>query len=130
MDIELPDTISGETIEQARRAAATLRALLSDGDLPSGLAPEALRALLTVVDGIAETLAGDADLNPTEAAERLRVARPSIMRLIGRGELSSRKDRGHYMLSPRELRSFQARLTSVRREALAELTRMAEEFGF
>jgi uncharacterized protein YbjQ (UPF0145 family) len=52
------------------------------------------------------------------------------MRLIARGELSSRKDGGHYVLSPREVRSFQARLASVRREAMSDLTDMAEELGF
>ncbi len=60
----------------------------------------------------------------------MRVARPSVMRLIARGELSSRKEGGHYVLSPRELRSFQTRLAAVRREALSELTDMAEEFAF
>jgi excisionase family DNA binding protein len=131
MDIELPDTISAETIEDAKPATNALRALLVDGRLPLGLTAEALVALLTVMDGVAEAAAGDtSDLSPSEAAERLLVARPSVMRLIARGELSSRKDGGHYVLSPRELRSFQMRLASVRREALSDLTGMAEEFGF
>jgi excisionase family DNA binding protein len=90
-----------------------------------------LGALLAVMDGVAEASSGQTtDLSPSEAAERLRVARPTVMRLVARGELSSRKDGGHYVLSPRELRSFQTRLALARREALADLTRMAEEFGF
>jgi excisionase family DNA binding protein len=130
MDIELPDTISRDTIGQARPAIEALRALSANA-LPSGLDPEALTALLAVMDGVVEASAGDtSDLTPSEAAERLRVARPSVMRLIAHGELSSRKDGGHYVLSPRELRSFQIRLASVRREALSDLTGMAEEFGF
>jgi excisionase family DNA binding protein len=131
MDIELPDTISAETIQQALPAVAALRAMLVAGHLPSGLTVSSLGALLTIVDGVAEAAAGDnADLSPSEAAERLRMARPSVMRLIARGELSSRKDGGHYVLSPRELRSFQTRLASVRREALSDLTGLADEFGF
>jgi excisionase family DNA binding protein len=131
MDIELPEPISAETVEQARPALVALRALLSGGSLPSGLTAEALGALLMVMEGVVEAATGDnSDLSPSEAAERLRVARPSVMRLIARGELSSRKDGGHYVLSPRELRSFQTRLASVRREALSDLTGMAEEFGF
>ena len=131
MDIELPDTISAETIQLARPAAMLLRGLLFEGTLPPGLTTESLTALLTVMDGVAAAATGDSpDLSPSEAAERLRVARPSVMRLIARGELSSRKDGGHYVLSPRELRSFQTRLASVRREALSDLTAMAEEFGF
>jgi excisionase family DNA binding protein len=131
MDIELPDTISAATIERARPAVAALRALRDGDGLPEGLTAEAVDALLTIVTGVADAAIEDsADLSPSEAADRLRVARPSVMRLIARGELSSRKDGGHYVLSPRELRAFQARLASVRREALNDLTAMAEEFGF
>jgi excisionase family DNA binding protein len=131
MDIELPDTISAETIQRARPAVSALHALLAEGALPAGLTVDALRALLTIMDGVSEAAYGDtADLSPSEAADRLGMARPSVMRLIARGELSSRKDGGHYVLSPRELRSFQARLASVRREALSDLTGMADEFGF
>jgi excisionase family DNA binding protein len=131
MDIELPDTISAETISRALPAVAALRALLTDGGLPAGVAAGSLQALLTIADGVAEAATGDnADLSPSEAADRLRMARPSVMRLIARGELSSRKDGGHYVLSPRELRSFRTRLASVRREALSDLTGLADEFDF
>jgi excisionase family DNA binding protein len=131
MDIELPDTISAETIQRARPAVTALHVLLTDGILPAGFTVESLGALLTIMEGVAEAATGDnADLSPSEAAERLRMARPSVMRLIARGELSSRKDGGHYVLSPRELRSFKTRLASVRREALSDLTWMADEFGF
>ena len=83
------------------------------------------------MDGVAEAAAeNNADLSPSEAAERLRIARPSVMRLIARGELSSRKDGGHYVLSPRELRSFQTRLASIRREAMSDLTSITDELGF
>lgn len=130
MDVDLPETISAETIQRARPAAAALRRLLTGGTLPAGVASDALDALLTIMDGVAEAAGDSSDLSPSEAAERLRVARPSVMRLIARGELSSRKEGGHYVLSPRELRSFQMRLAPVRREALSDLTAMAEEFGF
>ena len=135
MDIELPDPISAETIQRARPAVAALRAMLAEdgaaGALPGGLSGDALDALLTIMEGVAAAAEDDhSDLTPSEAAERLRMARPSVMRLIARGELSSRKEGGHYVLSPRELRAFQSRLASVRREALRELTGITEEFGF
>ena len=131
MDIELPDSISADTIQQAQPAVAALHAFMADGALPAALSAEALSALLAIVDGVTKAAAEDnTDLNPSEAADRLHMARPSVMRLIARGELSSRKDGGHYVLSPRELRSFQARLASVRREALSGLAAMADEFGF
>jgi excisionase family DNA binding protein len=131
MDIELPDTVTSDTLRLARPAVAALRELLSDEALPSGLTAVSVAALLTVVDGVAEAISGDpSDLSPTEAADRLRVARPTVMRLIARGELSSRKDGGHYVLSPREVRSFQARLGPARQEAMGELAAMVGEFGF
>jgi len=131
MDIELPDAVSAETILQARPAVVALRTLLTNDALPAGLTVGSVEALLAIMDGVAEAATGDsADLSPSEAADRLRMARPSVMRLIARGELSSRKDGGHYVLSPRELRSFQARLALVRREALSDLAGMADEFGF
>jgi excisionase family DNA binding protein len=131
MEIDLPDTISAETLQQAQPAVAALRAMLTEMALPAGLAADAVSALLTVVEGVVQAAAEDnTDLSPSEAAERLRMARPSVMRLIARGELSSRKDGGHYVLSPRELRSFQARLASVRRESLSDLAALADEFGF
>jgi excisionase family DNA binding protein len=130
MDIELPDAISADTIRLARPAVVALYAMLADGALPGGLTADSLDALLTVMEGVAEASTDNADLSPSEAAERLRVARPSVMRLIARGELSSRKDGGHYVLSPREVRSFQARLASIRREALSELAGIVEELGF
>ena len=83
------------------------------------------------MDGVADAATEDLSvLSPSDAAERLRVARPTVMRLIARGELPSRKEGGHYVLSPRELRSFQTRLEQARQDALRELASMTEEFGF
>jgi excisionase family DNA binding protein len=131
MDIELPDMITAETIQQAQAAVTVLRMMLEDSALPAGLTAEAVDALLAITEGVARAAAEDTtDLSPSEAADRLRMARPSVMRLIARGELSSRKDGGHYVLSPRELRSFQARLALVRREALTDLATLVDEFGF
>ena len=131
MQIERPDTLSTETLNQARPAAETLRAWLAADALPPGLTAGSVEAVLAILTTLADTAAEDAtDLNPSEAARRLRVARPSVMRLIARGELSSHKEGGHYVLSPRDLRSFQGRLAAVRREALGGLTAMSEEFGF
>ena len=130
MDIQLPDTISADTIQRALPAVEALRALLRESVLPPGLTVDAMTALLTLVDGVAEAATEDnADLSPSEAADRLRMARPSVMRLIARGELSARKDGGHYVLSPREVRSFHNRLASIRREALSDLTGMTDELG-
>jgi excisionase family DNA binding protein len=131
MDVELPDTISIDTIKRARTAIECLRAMLTVGALPDGLTPDSVHALLTITEGVAEAAAEDhTDLSPSEAADRLGLARPSVMRLIARGDLSSRKDGGHYVVSPREVRAFQVRLATIRQEAMSDLTGMAEEFIF
>src|ERR1700683_2360822 len=96
MEIELAETISAETLQQAQPAIVALHALLDEMALPAGLEAAAVSALLTIAEGGAQAAAEDnTDLNPSEAAARLRMARPSVMRLIARGELSSRKDGGH-----------------------------------
>ena len=131
MNLELPDSVTAETLLQAKPAVETLHRLLSTGTPPDGITIASLTAVLTILHGVALAAAEDnTDISPSEAAERLGVARPSIMRLIARGELSSRKEGGHYVLSPRELRAFQARLSAVRREAMGDMTRMVEQFGF
>ena len=128
MEIELPETVSAATIGLAAAAALGLKVALANGSLPAGITSETANALLTVIDAVTAAAAQDnTDLSPSEAAERLRVARPSVMRLIARGDLSSRKDGGHYVVSPREVRSFQSRLALVRREALADLARQVED---
>src|SRR5260221_13929184 len=80
MDIELPDTISAETIQRAGPAIAALRVLLADGPLPTGLTEDAVEALVAVMTGVTEAATDEnSDLNPSEAADRLRLARPSVM---------------------------------------------------
>ena len=127
MYVALPETITPETLALARQAAEVLRAATP----PPGLTPESLGALLAAVAGLAHAVEEDSsDLTPSQAAERLRMARPTVMRLIARGDLSARKDSGHYRLSPHEIRAFHSRLSTIRREALGDLTRMAAALGF
>ena len=131
MHVELPDTLSPDILEKARPAIDALRVLLDAGSPPAGLTAESLTALLILASGVSLAVAEeDTDLNPSEAALRLGMARPSVMRLIAHGDLPSRKESGHYVLSPRDLRSFQGRLATARREALANLAAMAGEYDF
>ncbi len=130
LEIETPDTVPDQVFDQAQPEVESLRALLTGGALPPGLTAPGLAAVLTIMDAVMLAAVEDKiDLSPSEAAMRLRMARPSVMRLIARGELTARRDGGHYVLSPREVRLFQARLGVTRREALASLAEMAAEFG-
>ena len=131
MQFDLPDAIAADTLARAAPAIETLRLMLDGGAPPPGLTERSLGAVLAILAAVTETAEDEAaDLSPSQAAERLSMARPTVMRLITRGELPSRKEGGHYVLSARDLRSFQIRLALVRREALSGLTGMAEEFGF
>ena len=131
MDIELPGSPTLELLAQSQPAVLALRAALARGNLPPGLDPQALTALLALFDQVTLAAAEDrTDLTPSQAAERLRIARPSVMRLIARGDLPARRDGGHYVVAPRDVRAFQTRLAETRREALAALAQMTNEFGF
>ena len=128
MDIALPDTVTAELLSKARGTVEALAALDAP---PPGLDPDSIQALVTVMRAVLEAAAEDqGDLSPSNAAARLRIARPSVMRLIARGELLARKEGGHYVVSPRDLRAFQTRMAAIRRDALSGLTAMAEEYGF
>ena len=128
MDIALPDTVTAELLAKARGAVEALAALDAP---PPGLDLDSIQALVTVMRAVLDAAAEDqVDLSPSDAATRLRIARPSVMRLIARGELLSRKEGGHYVVSPRDLRAFQTRLAAIRRDALSGLTAVAEEYGF
>ena len=130
MEIELPGSITPRTLDAARAAAASLRTVLADGAPPAGVNAGDLTALLEVIEAVTAIAAEDAgDLSPSQTADRLLVSRPSVMRLIARGELSARKDGGHYWIAPRDVRAFQTRVAAIRRETFADLALMAREFG-
>jgi excisionase family DNA binding protein len=131
MDIELPGSITPRTLDAARAAALALRAGLAERGPPEGVAAADLIALLTVIEAMTDAATEDAgDLSPSQTAERLATSRPSVMRLIARGDLPARKDGGHYWVAPRDVRAFQTRIAAIRREAMADLVRMTNEFGF
>ena len=128
LDIDIPERVTAQTIAAALPAVDALRALPPDGALPAGLTAASLDALLAVMDAVIRAAEEDKiDLTPSEAAQRLRMARPSVMRLIARGDLQARREGGHYVLTPREVRLFQGRLAAARREAFATLATMARE---
>lgn len=131
MDIVLPDAVSPSLLTEARGATDALDEMLAAGTLPDSLDPAQTAALVFATRALLAAAAEDqTDLSPSEAAQRLRMSRPTVMRLIARGELLSRKDGGHYVVSPRDLRAFRTRLTAIRRDALTNLTAMADEYGF
>jgi excisionase family DNA binding protein len=88
----------------------------------------------TFVDLVANALspsgAGkqDAELTPQEAAQQLRMSRPSVMRLIAQGKLGARQVGSHYRLSEAEVMKFKIEQATVRRKGLDNLAAFSQEF--
>jgi excisionase family DNA binding protein len=145
MQLELAQAVDVADLAKARRAAATLRPLLdarsSDGAalvVASGservdVAPELMLSILRVVEAVAGppggTTENDAELSPQDAAQILRMSRPSVMRLIDRGLLHARMVGSHHRLSHTEVLAYRTQQASSRRGALANLVQMTEEDG-
>lgn len=133
--------VAAHELAEARRAAEQLRAIVSrapsDGDT---LVLKTLDADYTFTKGeltsIAKVIASvagaetDAEISPQEAAALLGMSRPSVMRLIDKGQLSARMVNTHYRLSQSEVIAYRERQTRIRRHGLSELTSISEEHDF
>ena len=65
-----------------------------------------------------------------EAAKILRMSRPSLMRLVGKGHLTARKVGAHHRLSRAEVVAYKLAQSGVRRGSLAAIASITEEFDF
>ena len=70
----------------------------------------------------------DAELTPQAAAKRLRMSRPSVMRLIAQGRLGARQVGSHYRLSEAEVMQFKQKQATVRRQSLDSMAAFSQEF--
>lgn len=70
------------------------------------------------------------EISPQEAAGLLRMSRPSVMRLIGRGLLHPRKVLSRHKLSRAEVLAYRDEQGRQQRQALENLTAFAEEHDF
>ena len=75
-------------------------------------------------------LGGGDEINRQEAADILRMSRASVMRLIQKGLLHSRRGLSRNELSRAEVVAYQAAQPRRQREALANLAVLAEEYDF
>jgi len=87
----------------------------------------AMRSFVDLVASVLET-GRDAELSPQEAAQRLRMSRPTVMRLIARGELPARRVGSHYRLTEKDVSAFDARQTTVRRQSLDDMAAFSQDF--
>jgi len=145
MQLELTQSVDPVDLAKARRAAATLRPLLNatspgaaalvvaSGGERVNLAPDLMLSVLRVVEAVASPHRGlaeqEVELTPQEAAQILRMSRPSVMRLIERGLLHARMVGSHHRLSRTEVVAYFQQQATTRRDALANLAHLTEEDG-
>jgi excisionase family DNA binding protein len=135
--------VSPTVLAKARRAADKLRKSMAVKGRAAGKQvafrtdSHTVLPLLKLVDVITaqqlraprNTADGD-EITPNQAAGILKMSRPSVMRLIEKGELHPRMVHSRHKLSRTEVEALAEQQTRERRKALANLTELSEEYGF
>ncbi|MBP2229695.1 excisionase family DNA binding protein [Azospirillum agricola] len=145
MLVEFVQEIDDHDIAKARRGVDELRTLIGKAPIKEGevtvqmgtgfvtLDISALRSmaeLVSIVSTHSRTAEGDEEISPQDAAELLRMSRPSVMRLIEKGLLKARKVGAHHRLLRAEVLSYKQNQASIRRNGLTEVAKISEEYDF
>lgn len=102
----------------------------TETELPNSLYEVLLRAVRELVIGNGVSiLPSGMELTTQKAADLLNVSRPHVIALIKRGELPHHKVGTHRRLRLTDVLTYKARRDQVRRAALDQLTREAEDDG-
>lgn len=93
---------------------------------------EALRAIVTgMAQGMAMTLIPSGhELTTQQAADLLRVSRPSVIRLLEDGVIPFHKVGTHRRMHIEDVLRYRTERAEQRRAALRELTEISEEIGY
>ncbi len=93
---------------------------------------EALQAVVTgMAQGMAMTLVPSGrELTTQEAADLLRISRPSVIRLLEAGAIPFHKVGTHRRINVEDVLKYRAERNEQRRAALRELTEISEEIGY
>lgn len=93
---------------------------------------EALKAVVTgMAQGMAMTLVPSGrELTTQEAADLLRISRPSVIRLLEDGTIPFHKVGTHRRIDVENVLAYRAKRNEQRRVALRELTELSEEIGY
>lgn len=143
--ISLPEQLPTETEtrmagESSRLLAACIgqgdaaRLRVIDGNQEIVVPVSALKMLVDILDEMAQGNAVSivpihAELTTQEAADFLNVSRPYLVRLLEDGLLPFHKVGTHRRVKFRDLMTYREKSQSIRRNALDELTREAQELG-
>jgi hypothetical protein len=143
MTVQIDQVVSAKEIAEARQKARALRSRVAHrrSDAKIDVDVGTLRVFLKVVDAVSPRGAGmqsktseqtssTDEISPQEAADILRMSRPSVMRLISLGHLHPRKILSRNKLSRAEVVAYQQNLSRQQRQALDNLAAMTEEYDF
>jgi hypothetical protein len=148
--------LNAKEIADARREARALRARVARRRSNTKVEVDAgtLKSILKVVDAVslrlprdnvvvrgisrdavvvsrgkaAKPTIADDEISPQEAAAILQMSRPSVMRLIAKGQLHPRKVLSHNKLSRAEVVNYQIEQSRRQREALSNLVGLTEDY--
>lgn len=93
---------------------------------------EGLKAVVTAMaQGMTMTLIPSGrELTTQEAADLLRISRPSVIRLLEGGTIPFHKVGTHRRIDVEDVLAYRAKRNEQRRAALRELTEISEEIGY
>jgi hypothetical protein len=148
MTAQIRVALNARDIADVRRKAKALRARVARRRSNTKVEVDAgtLKSILKVVDAVSSrlprggvanhrakaakpTIAAD-EISPQEAAAILQMSRPSVMRLITKGELHPRKVLSHNKLSRTEVVNYQLEQSRQQRQALSNLVTLTEDYDF
>ncbi len=139
----LTATRNVETSEGVRAEARALVTKLGDAEpmclalrtdqghveLPESLSTYLLSILQQVAAGaVVNTQSLPEELTTTTAARLLGISRPTLMKLVARGDLAAYKVGSHTRLKAADVFKFSASRQAARREALADMMRLDDEY--
>jgi DNA-binding PucR family transcriptional regulator len=118
----------GQGAADIRRKVVALRSRVAM--LPANAKVEVdAGTLVSILTAAGPALLAD-EISPQEAAHILQMSRPSVMRLIDKGVLHTRKILSRNKLSRAEVLAYRFQYDSERRQALENLTSLSDEFDF
>ncbi|MGL4745379.1 MAG: helix-turn-helix domain-containing protein [Dermatophilaceae bacterium] len=124
-----------KALERAGGRAATTTPALIDADgrrttIPAAMVDVLRQVAESLSHGLAVTVAPmNAMMTTQEAADFLGVSRPTLVRILDRGDLPMERPNRHRYVRLSDLITYQQRLRDERSEALDALARDAEDAG-
>lgn len=99
-------------------------------EVPQAVLQGVVDVLETVITDESEVGDTVGEMTPQQAADALGMSRPSVMRLLAKGLLSSRLVGAHHRLIGAEVLNYKVRHSAARKVALQNIADITEEYGF